>query len=886
MSEVQASSRWFSYLVATALGLSFLVTLVFLALHNALESEQQEFNLQSLSLSDSVSRNVAAIEDVTNNLATLVSAVDASDEQAFELFSRSILSRYPFIEATSYHPLVPDAGRAEYERRNSEILESMDESPETAGIRDHYLPAYYAVARSDGEGLTRGYDLLSNAQFAAVIRAGIRSGNVVPSPVFENRLGGSRYLLVKAIYSEKGPTAEAFDATLNTQGVVAVTIAPQQLLGQLGLTPHLQVDLVSESEGVAGRQVLFRRATVSTDELSIAEVSKENLIQFSNYRIRLIVNRTLSWRDLQWGLVFTALVLGIGISLLLIALARAKEVQNRELMQRNLMIEEQVESQTKALAEARDQALEASRVKSEFLASMSHEIRTPLNAIIGMAELLSETKLGRDQTRYVEVFRKSGEALLSLVNDILDLSKIEADQLELEKIPFNIRQVIDETVEIYAIKTDAKGLELVSYVDHQVPTIMLGDPMRLRQIVLNLIGNAIKFTDDGEIVVRVYADTDRDDKGRLQFSVSDTGIGIPKEKLETIFKSFTQVDSSTTRRYGGTGLGLTISQRLVQLMGGRIWAESEQGIGSTFVFTVRLEEAEAQQQELLRVPNIDLGGKRVLVVDDNATNRMIIGEILTRQSAEVVQASGGRPALDAYEAAEASGETFDFLLLDCKMSEMDGFELAEHLKEQGGAAETIMMLTSSDLASHLHRARELGLGAYLVKPIKTDELLKGMSQALTQRADAASVEAQVVAGESDDGQRSLRILLVEDNIDNRMLVKAYLKKTSHVVEEAENGAEAVKMYKEGKYDLVFMDVQMPVMDGYEATRMLRAWESQQGWDKIPIIALTAHAIKEDVEKSIRAGCTAHLTKPIKKAVLLDAIVPYAKPGNDHRKALS
>lgn len=870
----QASSRWFSYLVATGLGLSFLVTLLFLALHNVLESERQEFNLESLSLTDSVSRNVSSGEDVTNNLATLVSAIDADDADAFALFSRSILERYPFIMATSYHPLVADDQRPQFERRISPIVASLQEPFGAADIRERYLPARYSIERLSGRGVPLGYDLLNEGRVAAIVRNAIRTGEVAPTPVITVSGRPRSYLLIKAIYRGLGPTSPDFDPLVNTQGVVAVTINPAYLLGQLGLKPGLELELVSESEGVAGRQVLFKTAGQSSGKVTIASLSKDTLSQFSHYRIRLSIARSLYWQDIDWELVLTALVLGLGVTLLLIALARAKELQARELYQRNVVIEKQVNTQTKELARTRDRALEASRVKSEFLASMSHEIRTPLNAIIGMAELLSETRLTRDQGRYVEVFRKSGEALLALVNDILDLSKIEAEQLELEEIPFDIRQLLEEAVEIYALKTDAKGLELVCHVDQQIPAILLGDPTRLRQIILNLIGNAIKFTDQGEIVVRVAPDPESDDSASLLFSVADTGIGIPKDQLETIFRSFTQVDSSTTRKYGGTGLGLTISQRLVNLMGGRIWVTSEEGSGSRFWFTVSLHQA-PEQQELLRVPPIDLQGKNVLVVDDNATNRLIICETLRKQEATLTEAASGYEAVEVYKSHLDKGNAFDLVLLDCRMPEMDGFEVAERIRDSGGRTETIMMLTSSDLASHLDRAKDIGLGAYLVKPVKTGELLKAVGQSLNQGVlSETTTAAAETAGSATE--RSLRILLVEDNFDNRMLVKAYLKRTPHAVEEAENGAEAVRMYKKGGYDLVFMDVQMPVMDGYEATRVLRAWERQQGWSKIPIIALTAHAIKEDMEKSIRAGCTAHLTKPIKKAVLLEAIAPYSK----------
>ena len=587
----------------------------------------------------------------------------------------------------------------------------------------------------------------------------------------------------------------------------------------------------------------------------------------------MIANKALYWGDLGKALLFTALVLGVGVTLLLIALARAKELQARELLARNIVIEDQVTRQTYELAEARDQALEASRVKSDFLASMSHEIRTPLNAIIGMAELLSDTKLSGDQVKFVSVFKNAGEALLSLVNDILDLSKIEAGQLILENIEFDVRDIVEQSADIYALKTDAKNIELSSHIAPSVPPNVTGDPSRLRQIILNLIGNAIKFTEAGEIVVRVACNEVNESKAKLLFSVSDTGIGIPRDKLESIFSSFTQVDSSTTRKYGGTGLGLTISQKLVEKMNGRIWVESEEGLGSTFKFEIETTIAVASNKDSLEQPNLQ--NDTVLVIDDNQTNRLILKETITSVGGSVCEAADGESALQLIAERSTRGEVFDLILCDVQMPGMDGFEVAAKIVEHGGAGSTVMMLSSANLGQDLKRAEQLGLGGYLVKPVKRGDLFKSINQLRKTQNDPQETPAGIASGDSkpnEDVTAEKRILLVEDNPDNRMLIAAYLKKQPYQIDEAEHGQQAVEMFQAGRYDLVLMDVQMPILDGHAATRAIREFEStSEDRRSTPIIALTAHAIKEEQDKSLAAGCNAHLTKPIKKQTLINAL---------------
>jgi len=523
------------------------------------------------------------------------------------------------------------------------------------------------------------------------------------------------------------------------------------------------------------------------------------------------------------------------------------------------------------LQKAKGVAEAANRAKSEFLANMSHEIRTPMNAIIGMADLLSETPLTKEQEEYVRVFRRASDNLLALVNDILDLSKVEAGGLTLEHVEFDLVELIEKTSEMVAKVAHDKGLELACQVMADVPRDLVGDPHRLRQILLNLMGNALKFTMAGEVVMRVQNDPDARQPGALLFSVSDTGIGVPGDKLGIIFESFTQADSSTTRQYGGTGLGLAISKRLVELMGGRIWATSTVGQGSTFSFTAKFRVQEEPKVRTL-APPAELQGVKVLVVDDSATNRLVLKGILTAWGMQVVEAPNGVDGLAELMRAHESGDPYRLVLLDCRMPAMDGFQVAERLRAIPNLAGiTVMMLTSDSRTDDKTRSQELGMAGYLVKPVKRAELFEAIATAMGRSQVFAPAPALDSAPAATKDQRALRILLAEDSQDNRLLVQSYLKHTPHHLDLADNGAIAVAKFKARGFDLVLMDMQMPIVDGYAATRAIKQWEKETGRPPTPIIALTAFALREEIQKSLDAGCTAHLTKPIKKATLLNAI---------------
>jgi PAS domain S-box-containing protein len=529
------------------------------------------------------------------------------------------------------------------------------------------------------------------------------------------------------------------------------------------------------------------------------------------------------------------------------------------------------------IARARDQALAASRAKSEFLSSMSHEIRTPMNAILGMADLMWETELSSEQRRYLDTVINNGNALLELINSILDLAKVESGRLSLEALDFDLREVVEKVADTLAVRADEKGVELGVRIDQEVPTALVGDPLRLRQVLTNLAGNAIKFTERGAVVIRVRRNPHSEDAGALLISVTDSGIGIPAEKLPALFKPFSQADSSVTRKYGGTGLGLAIVDRLVRLMGGSVTVDSEPGRGSTFSFTAEFA-VRAVPAPAVDGPDssLDLHGIKVLVVDDNEINRTIVREMLLPCGAIVIEAASGMEGIDQFRHAREARQPVRLLISDHMMPEMDGFEMISRIRAMSSDHDlTIMMLSSTDLPQTLAKVRKLGIEWYVVKPVKRAELYAAIARAMAdsvpaQAAPAAS-QARAVEGRGAIVDRPLRILLADDSADNRLLIQAYLRKTPYHLDEVEDGEKAIELVFNGGYDLILMDIQMPVMDGYTAVEKIREWEARTNHEHTPIIALTASALDDAVRHTRAVGFDMHVSKPVKRGTLLNAI---------------
>jgi PAS domain S-box-containing protein len=652
----------------------------------------------------------------------------------------------------------------------------------------------------------------------------------------------------RKLQSSEAMLREIFDASVDN---IALT----------GLSDGIIIDVNNEmvrSLGLAKNEIVGKRfdqvnVWESTEQLALFAA---NLLERREVRNFETIFRTAS------GSTFPALISAVVLELggRQCALSIARDITDLEA--------------------ARQKALAASKAKTEFLSSMSHEIRTPMNAILGMADLIGESDLNSEQRRYLDTIISNGNTLLELINSILDLARVESGRMNLEAVAFDIVELTEKVADTLAVRAHEKGIELSVRFSGDLPLMLVGDSLRLRQVLTNLIGNAIKFTERGEVAVDVAHNPGRSNPGSVLFSVRDSGIGMPREMLPNIFSAFTQADSSTTRKFGGSGLGLTIVERLVALMGGNVWVESELGRGSTFYFTVELglTPALTEQSETREPRALDLSGCRALLVDDNATNRSIVSQMLRAGAATVTEATSAAEGLQAFAAANLNRAPFGLLLINLQLSASDSFEMIRQLRlGPNGNVPIVMLVTSNGLTTRLNTMRGLGLNHYVVKPVKSHELRATIFNAMAELAAPADAAAERRHEVAVNGSRShlidrpLSILLADDSPDNRLLIAAYLKKTGYLLDQVEDGQAAVDRFLTRTYDVVLMDIQMPVLDGYSAVRKIRQWETADERRRTPIIALTASALEADVTHAIQVGCDLHVSKPVKKSTLLKAI---------------
>jgi len=820
------TSRGFVYAVVLLLGLTFTFTLLTLARGSALAAAQREFALESLGLQTRLTRDLSAADDLLRTLARPPFDLP-TDSLPEPRALRRLIERLPFIEAIA---MTSGQGTAE----------DSDAGPQQS------------VRLQQAEGPWWPLAELGGATLATAVSIALQRDVVVP--VVE----GGVFTLVHAVCRN----AEPGDAGCSAPCVVTARLSREALLE--GFRPRgLDLVLDVETEGLFGRRRLLDTRPPGATAVGgfSAQLVDEVRVVLPGYHLRAQLSREVDVLRHGGGLLATALLVGGGATLLLVALVRARSAQLQALSERNVEISRQVEAQTRELAATRDAALAAARAKAEFLATMSHEIRTPLNAIMGMSELLADSLLDVEQRQHVEMHRRASENLLALLNDVLDLSKAEAGQLRLAREPFDLRAVCEQSVDLFALRAAEKGLLLYLHLDPDLPAQVRGDASRLRQVLTNLLGNAVKFTEHGEVALRVRRATGTTGDGRVALMVSDTGVGVPSSQIEHVFGAFAQVDATPRRRHGGTGLGLAICRELVQRMDGRIWLESEEGVGSTFHALVDLPPEDPTGDASPAC--LGVAGSCVVVEPSPG----FAGAL-----ADLARAAGHAPvrvlaALDGLQVTDAEQATG--IRLVCR-----DMLLGAQAAALPPGVRVLALVDGHRLGARLERLRTLGVGEYLVMPPRLGEFCQPRSVQDLRPDAVAQGEAQTAV--DVDASTRYHLLLVDDSPDNRQLVCAFLRGQAWAITEATDGTEAVAAAAQMRFDLILMDIQMPGMDGYAAAQAIRRDERSAGRPAVRMVALSAHTAQDDIDRALAAGCDAYLVKPLRKAALLECLANTAE----------